>query len=176
MRLHWLPPAIRGVFWSGGGRGRQQNVWVQLPLDALSPVPGELHCPAARWSCGWLLTRRVQVRVLPGQLRLEGRANWHDGTRLEAGRGASPCRFESCPFRSLSETARRYRAVLALTSVPIASIINNANGELGDLSELWVAGIAVTGETTMLRTWRSCSSTGSRIQNRRGVQTTIDQR
>ncbi len=31
----------------------------------------------------------------------EGRANWHDGTRSEAGRGESPCRFESCPFRLL---------------------------------------------------------------------------
>ncbi len=29
----------------------------------------------------------------------EGQAKRHDGTRLESGRGASPCRFESCPFR-----------------------------------------------------------------------------
>src|SRR5215831_12448981 len=59
----------------------------------------DLYCPVAQRWCGWLLTRRVQVRVLPGQLDTEGRANRHDGTRLEAGRGASPCRFESCPFR-----------------------------------------------------------------------------
>lgn len=33
-------------------------------------------CPAARRWCGRLLTGRVQVRVLPGQLGTEGRADW----------------------------------------------------------------------------------------------------
>src|SRR3712207_1572203 len=50
----------------------------------------DLYCPVAQRWCGWLLTRRLQVRALPGQLQMEGRANWHDGTRLEAGRGAKP--------------------------------------------------------------------------------------
>src|SRR5262249_50932943 len=40
--------------------------------------------------CGRPLPRRMQVRALPGQLDTEGRANRHDGTRSEAGRGEKP--------------------------------------------------------------------------------------
>ena len=37
------------------------------------------YCPVARWLCGRLLTGRVQVRVLPGQLsgRASQQARWH---------------------------------------------------------------------------------------------------
>ena len=64
-------------------------------------------CPVAQRWCGWLLTRRLQVRALPGQPDSEGRANRHDGTRLESGRGESPCRFESCPFRCSTRACSR---------------------------------------------------------------------
>ena len=45
-----------------------------------------------------VVTQWVRVRFLPPQLR-KGKPIG-DGTRLERGRGESPCRFNSCPFRS----------------------------------------------------------------------------
>ena len=56
-----------------------------------------MHCPVAQRWCGWLLTRRLQVRALPGQPDSEGRANRHDGTRLESGRGESPAGSSPVP-------------------------------------------------------------------------------
>src|SRR5947208_15874308 len=61
--------------------------------------PDWTYCPVAQRWCGWPLPRRLQVRVLPGQLDTEGRANRYEGTRVEAGGGASRCRFERVLLR-----------------------------------------------------------------------------
>jgi hypothetical protein len=100
----WLEPCRRNS-WTGLASDPAHRSWalgkgVRRPRSGSIPVLSALlYCPVAQRWCGWLLTRRLQVRALPGQLDTEGRANRHDGTHLESGRGESPCRFESCPFR-----------------------------------------------------------------------------